>query len=175
MQSTHVTTPSRRAFIAALTVTCAALGAMPAPARAQHYHNPRGSFVLRPELALGFSEERTVVGLGAGFGYAVLTGVLPGLRGMVLIDDGELGGELGLTLTLTPPLDFYLVPYGYGELGRRWDSYGGAWMYAGGGGVFLGEPASPLGVQVGWIFRRFVYADFELDGSGPMIALSIRF
>lgn len=147
-----------------------ALGQESAPT----YHNPTGSFVIRPELRITVADDHTSVGIGAGVGYAVITGVLPGARGMVIIDDGQVGGELGLNLTLTPPLDFYLVPFAYGELGRRFDSFGGAWIYAGGGGLYIGEPASPLGLQLGWIFRRYVYEDIELDGSGLFVALTIR-
>ncbi len=139
------------------------------------YHNPTGSLVIRPELRITVANDRTVVGIGAGVGYAVITGVLPGARGMVIIDDGSIGGEVGLNLTLTPPLDFYLVPFAYGEVGRRFDSFGGAWMLAGGGGLYIGEPASPLGLQLGWIFRRYFYEDIGIDGSGLFVALTIRF
>jgi hypothetical protein len=137
------------------------------------YHNPTGSLVIKPELRVTVGGDRTVVGIGVGVGYAVITGVLPGVRGMVIIDD-EVGGELGLTLTLTPPLDFYLVPFAYGEVGRRFDGLGSAWLYAGGGGLYVGEPASSLGLQAGWIFRRYVYESVEIDGSGLLVALSIR-
>jgi hypothetical protein len=181
-------TTTQRASITALTLTCVAWFAMPVHAQEpgeardeasvsseppKSYHNPRGSFVLSPAFGVAVGSQTTAVAVGVGVGYAVLTGVLPGLRGVMIFGDG-VAAELSTNLTLTPPLDFYLVPFLYGELGRRFDEAGGAWLYAGGGGLYVGEPAAPFGVQVGWIFRRYVYDAVELDGSGLMVGLTLR-
>lgn len=181
-------TTTQRASITVMTLTCVALFVMPVHAQdpgearteesassepPRSYHNPRGALVISPSFGVAVGSQTTAVAVGVGVGYAVLTGVLPGLRGVMIFGDG-VAGELATNLTLTPPLDFYLVPFLYGELGRRFDEAGGAWLYAGGGGLYVGEPAAPFGVQVGWIFRRYVYEAVELDGSGLMVGLTLR-
>lgn len=145
-----------------------------APEEPQKYRNPQGSLVVGGAVGIAVGDGKTAVAIGLSVGYAVFTGVLPALRGVLIIDQ-KVGGELAATLTLTPPLSFVLVPFAHGEVGRRWDGFGEAWLYGGGGGVMLGDPASKLGVQLGWVFRRYAYEKVSVDGSGPLIAISIRF
>lgn len=145
-----------------------------APEEPQKYRNPQGSLVVGGAVGIAVGDGKTAVAIGLSVGYAVFTGVLPTLRGVLIIDQ-KVGGELAATLTLTPPLSFVLVPFAHGEVGRRWDGFGEAWLYGGGGGVMLGDPASKLGVQLGWVFRRYAYEKVSVDGSGPLIAISIRF
>ncbi len=140
----------------------------------QKYRNPQGSLVIGGAVGVAVGDGKTAVAIGVSVGYAVFTGVLPALRGVLIIDQ-KIGGEVAATLTLTPPLSFVLVPFAHGEVGRRWDGFGEAWLYGGGGGVMLGDPASKLGVELGWVFRRYAYEKVSVDGSGPLIALSIRF
>lgn len=145
-----------------------------APEEPQKYRNPQGSLVVGGAVGIAVGDGKTAVAIGLSVGYAVFTGVLPALRGVLIIDQ-KVGGELAATLTLTPPLSFVLVPFAHGEVGRRWDGFGEAWLYGGGGGVMLGDPASKLGVELGWVFRRYAYEKVSVDGSGPLIAISIRF
>jgi hypothetical protein len=114
-----------------------------------------------------------LVAFGAQVGYAVLTGVMPGIRGLIITGDG-VAGELAASLTLTPPLALYLVPFAVAEVGRRFDDQG-AWLYGAGLGAYLGEPESRIGLQAGWMFRRLVYETVSVDASGPIIALVISF
>lgn len=137
------------------------------------YHNPRGAIVANLLVGVAVGGNSTQVAFGAGVGYAVLTGVLPGLRGMMIVGD-SVAGEVAATLTLTPPLSFFLVPFAYGEVGRRFDALG-AWMLAGGPGLYVGDPRDTIVLQGGWIFRRYFYENVGLDGSGPLISLSIKF
>lgn len=145
-----------------------------APEEPSRYRNPQGSIQVTGAIGVSVGSEQTLVAIGAGVGYAVVTGVVPGIRGVIIAGDG-IGAELAGTLTLTPPLATYLVPFLVGEAGRRFDEFGGAWLYGGGGGLYVGEPASGLGLQVGWMFRRLVYEDVTLDASGPIISISISF
>jgi len=126
-------------------------------------------------LGIGVGSTQTTVAVGAGVGYAVITGVLPGVRGTVIINEDRVAGELATTLTLTPPITFFVTPFAYGELGRRFD-ISGAWMVAGGPGVYVGDPRDTFVLQVGWIFRRYFFEnDLELDGSGPLVSIAVRF
>lgn len=144
------------------------------PEEPAKYRNPRGSLVVGGAVGIAVGDGKTAVAIGLSVGYAVFTGVLPALRGVLIIDQ-KVGGEVAATLTLTPPLSLVLVPFAHGEVGRRWDGFGEAWLYGGGGGVMLGDPASKLGVELGWVFRRYAYEKVNVDGSGPLIAISLRF
>jgi len=137
------------------------------------YHNPRGSIVGTLIVGVDVGGVSTRVGVGAGVGYAVLTGVLPGVRGVLIFGD-EMAGELGATLTLSPPITFFLTPFAYGEVGRRFDS-SGAWIVAGGPGLYVGDPRDTFVLQAGWIFRRYLYEVGGVDGSGPLLALNVKF
>ena len=151
------------------------------PEQGPKYRNEAGSLVLSGGLGIGVGGRTTVVSIGAGVGYAPITGILPGVRGRFLASR-DVAGELAATLTLTPPLSSYLLPFVFGEAGRRFDSAGGGWLYGGGGGVYLGDADAPFSLQVGWVFRQIEYEDVGgededvvLDASGPLIALSLAF
>ncbi|MFO0726198.1 MAG: hypothetical protein U1E65_20610 [Myxococcota bacterium] len=138
------------------------------------YRNPQGSLVLGGGIGIAVGDGKTTVAVGLSAGYAVFTGVVPALRGTVIFAE-KMGGELAATLTLTPPINFFIVPALHGEVGRRWDGFGQAWLYGGGPAVYLGEADSALGLEVGWVFRRYSYdAGVAVDGSGPLISLSVR-
>lgn len=138
------------------------------------YRNPSGSISLNAVggVAVG---DRTSIILGAGVGYAVLTGVLPGVRGLLIAGNG-VGGELATTLTLTPPIPGSFTPFVVGELGRRWDPDVAAWMAGVGGGVYLGEPASSVNLQLGYIHRWFFLPGGGTQTLGaPIVGIAVRF
>lgn len=149
------------------------------PSRADAQPRPRsrygqGSMLVSLGLGLEVGNQRTRAAASASFGYAVLDGVVPGLRGMVVFTDPA-AGELAPNLFLTIPVDFPVLPFAYGEVGRRFDGAGGAWLLGGGGGLQFGYPRSPFGLQVGWLFRRYFYTDVSVDGSGLLLAATISF
>jgi len=114
----------------------------------------------------------TVFVAGVSVGYAVVTGVVPGVRGVVIAGEG-IGGEVALMVTLTPPLSWPLVPFVIGEGGYRWDRDFRGWIYGGGGGFYIGGPSRRFGLQVGWIFRRYAIEGFRtVDSSGPIIGVA---
>jgi hypothetical protein len=137
------------------------------------YRNPQKSINLGliAGAAVGGGQAQFVI--GANVGYAVLTGVVPGVRAVMIAGNG-VAGELGLTVTLTPPITTSFTPFAIGEVGRRFDDLGG-WIYGAGGGLYLGEPAAQFAFQLGWMFRRIVYSDHGVDASGPIVAFSARF
>ncbi len=137
------------------------------------YRHPQGALSLQGFLGGSFRESGNQFVVGVGAGYAVLTGVMPGVRGLVLMGDG-VGGELVGTLTLTPPLRLYLTPFIMGEAGRRFEPDFSGWLYGAGLGFFLGDPAKSFSLQAGWMIRRFVVADETLDVSGPILSISLR-
>jgi hypothetical protein len=140
------------------------------------YRNPEGSIALNAFIGVAVSSSGSRYGLGVGVGYAFITGVVPGVRALVVAGDG-VGGELAATLTLTPPIATSITPFAVGEAGRRFDPIGSGWLYGAGGGIYIGEPQATFGFQIGWIFRRIVYPDpiGSLDDSGPIVAISARF
>lgn len=151
------------------------------PERAQAderpYRNPQGALLLNGSLGLSVGSGVTYVGVGIGAGYAVVTGVVPGARGLVLFGSGATVGEVAATLTLTPPLRVYTLPFVIGEVGGRFEPAGRALVYGVGGGLYLGEADSTFAFQVGWMWRRAKFGG-ELgtfDISGPILSLSIRF
>ncbi len=150
-----------------------------APSRAEAQPRPRsrygrGAMLVSLGLGLEVGNQRTRVAASASFGYAVLDGVVPGLRGMVMPSD-PVAGELAPNLFLTIPVDFPVLPFLYGEAGRRFDGSGGAWLLGGGGGLQFGYPRSPFGVQAGWLFRRYFYSNVSVDGSGLLLAATVSF
>lgn len=139
------------------------------------YRNPTGSIVFGGIVGAAVGNRGTAFVLGASFGYAVVTGVVPGIRGVAVAGDG-FGGELAATLLLTPPLDWPVLPFVVGEGGHRWDRDFSGFIYGGGGGLFIGSPRSRVGLQVGWIVRRFAIHDGPtVDASGPLIGVSASF
>ena len=143
---------------------------------ASPYRNPEGSLLLSVVLGAGVGSAGTRFVGGAGVGYAVLTGVVPGVRGLVLAGGGGgVGGELAGTLTLSPPMASYITPFVLGEAGRRWQSGPNGWIYGAGAGVFIGEPWATLQLQVGWIWR---WLDIDggptLTASAPLVGINLR-
>jgi hypothetical protein len=146
----------------------ATAAAEPPPA----YRNPSGSWIVGGALGVATGGAGTVFGFGVSVGYAVITGVVPGVRGVLIAGRG-IGGELAATLTLTPPLDWPIVPFAAGEGGHRWDRDGRGWIYGGGGGVYLGAPSRSFGLQLGWMFRRYaVEGGATVDASGPLLGVA---
>lgn len=144
----------------------------PAPAV---YRNPTGSMVLGGVVGAAVGERGSAFVLGASFGYAVLTGVVPGVRGVAVAGDG-FGGEIAATLLLTPPLAWPVLPFLVGEGGHRWDPGSSGYIYGGGGGLFVGSPRSRIGFQLGWIVRRYAIHDGPtIDASGPLIGITASY
>ncbi len=136
--------------------------------------NEQGQLIVSAYLGAVVGQ-KSGIAVGAGVGYAVFGGVVPGVRGVVIASDG-IGGEVAATLTLSAPFDFYLIPFLIGEVGGRFDPIGQGLLYGGGGGVYIGNPNSTFGLQLGWMFRRIDYGDIgSADASGPIISLSLRF
>lgn len=155
------------------------LPARPPPDRDDEprYRNPQGSINLSAVLGAASSDSGTRFVFGGGIGYAFLTGVMPGVRGLIATGNGGTGGELAATLTLTPPLSFSFTPFVAGEVGRRFEPFGAGWIYGAGGGIYFGDPGGSVAVQLGWMFRRI---DFgapigSADISGPIVGVSISF
>lgn len=149
---------------------------VPAPEPLPVHRNPQGALNVSTVFGASVGGSGTQFVLGLGAGYAVFTGVMPGVRGLILVGDG-LGGEIATNLTLTPPIESSITPFVVGELGRRFEPFGAGWLYGAGGGIYLGEPAASFAVQLGWMFRRIAFADpvGNVDASGPIVSLSIRF
>lgn len=135
--------------------------------------NPSGAIALSAVLGVGVGDRTSFVA-GVGVGYAVVTGVLPGIRGLLIADDG-VGGELATTLTLTPPFGGSLTPFVVGETGRRFVPGFAAWFYGVGGGLYLGEPAASVNLQLGYIHRWFVLPSGVTGVGSPIVGVSIRF
>lgn len=140
------------------------------------YRNPTGSISLSGTAGVASSREGTSVIIGVGVGYAVFTGVVPGVRGLIISGPPGVGGELAATLTLTPPLSARFTPFVVGEAGRRWEPGLRGWLYGAGGGLYIGRPEASFGLQLGWIFRWIRLDDGRtVRGDGPIVGLSIRF
>lgn len=148
----------------------------PEPVASSGYRNPQGAIVLNLVLGLSTGQSTRFVA-GGQVGYAVLTGVVPGVRGLVIggSDNISTGGEVAATLTLTPPLVLSVVPFVVGEVGRRIQGDFSGWLYGGGGGLFFGKPTNRVSFQLGWIFRRLVVQGRNFDVSAPIIGVSVRF
>jgi hypothetical protein len=137
------------------------------------YRNPAGSWIVGGTIGAAIGGSGTVFVAGVSVGYAVITGVVPAVRGVVIAGEG-VGGELAATVTLTPPLSWPVVPFAIGEGGYRWDRDFRGWIYGGGGGFTIGAPSMRFGLQLGWIFRRYAIAGGDtVDASGPIVGLSV--
>ncbi len=137
------------------------------------YRNPQGTIAASGILGAGIGSTTTFI-IGAGFGYAVFTGVLPGVRAQLIAGD-FVGGEVAGTLTLTPPLPGTFTPFVIGEVGRRFVEDLSAWFYGVGGGVYLGEPSATVNLQIGYVHRWFVFQGGTYDVGAPLIGVSMRF
>ncbi|MEQ8275871.1 MAG: hypothetical protein RMA76_31310 [Deltaproteobacteria bacterium] len=139
------------------------------------YRNPRGTIAASGILGVGVGVGgNTTFVVGAGIGYAFITGILVGARGQLIAGD-LVGGELAGTLTLTPPLPGTFTPFLLGEFGRRFVEDFTAWFYGIGGGVYLGEPSATVNLQLGYVHRWFVYGSGTVDVGAPLVGISMRF
>lgn len=137
------------------------------------YRNPQGSVPISGNLSLSTGPLGTRFAVGLGIGYAVLTGVVPGVRGLLITGDG-VGGEAAATLTLTPPLSINWTPFLLGEVGRRFEPGGSGWLYGAGAGVFIGDPGGSASIQVGWMLRRYDFNGTVYAANGPIIGINWR-
>lgn len=145
--------------------------------RPSRLRDPQGSILVGLTGGASFSSRFTYGAVGLQAGYAVLTGVVPGVRGTVFFGDLT-GGELAGTLWLTPPIDFVVVPFAVGEVGYVWRNFDGfsqqGPLYGAGGGIHFGQPGDLFNLRAGLIYR---YLDVE-PGEGtisPLVVASLRF
>lgn len=137
--------------------------------------NPQGSVVVQGLAGMSAGGGQFTALIGLGVGYAVFTGVVPGVRGALFLGD-VFGGELLGNLTLSPPLAGSLVPFVAAEGGYRWEAGLRGPMYGVGGGLFLGDPTGPFGLQIGVMYRVWDYGGAEpLRVWWPIAGLSVRF
>jgi hypothetical protein len=135
--------------------------------------NQGGSWIVGGTLGVAVGGSGTAFLVGASVGYAVVTGIVPGVRGVLLAGRG-IGGEIAGTLTLSLPFDWSILPFVVGEGGHRWDRDARGWIYGGGGGVYIGSPSQSFGLQLGWIFRRYAIEDGPtVNASGPIVGISV--
>lgn len=115
--------------------------------------------------------------VGASLGYAVVNGVVPGIRGAVFFGDLT-GGELAATLWLTPPVEWPVVPFAVGEFGHAWQTVSDVeqtgLLYGGGAGLHLGSPADSIAVRAGVMYRYYDIGDGQGTFS-PIISFAFRF
>jgi hypothetical protein len=140
------------------------------------YRNPQGSILASFFFGGGYSSQNgAAVALGLGFGYAVITGVVPGVRGIMIASGDGVAGEVMGTLTLTPPLTWSITPFAQGEAGYRGDGDDSGVLYGAGIGAFLGDPGGRVALQLGWIWRRLnTRDDRNIDASGPLLGITYR-
>ena len=139
--------------------------------------DPQGSILVGVSGGASFGSEVQYGSIGVQGGYAVVTGVVPGLRTTFLFGDLS-GGEVVGTVWLTPPLSFAVVPFAVLEAGYAWQSFRGAdadgAVYGVGGGLHLGRPRDVFNLRAGVIYR---YYDFgvQRDVVAPIVVGSFRF
>lgn len=139
--------------------------------------DPQGSVLVGVSGGASLSDGFNYGTVGAQVGYAVVHGVVPGVRGNVFFGDLT-GGELAATLWLTPPIAFAVVPFAVGEIGYAWQnfndqSFDGA-LFGVGGGLHFGEPSDRFNLRAGVIYRYYDIA----GGDGyisPLVIASFRF
>jgi len=136
------------------------------------YRNPAGSVILGGSIGVATGDLETAFNLGVSIGYAVVTGIVPSLRGVLIAGDG-VGGELAATLTLSPPIDWPVVPFAVAEGGHRWERYERGWIFGGGGGVLIGWPTRRMSLQLGWIVRRYGIAEGAVTVMGPLFGVVV--
>ncbi len=145
--------------------------------RVSNLRDPQGSLLVGITGGATFASGVQFGTVGVHVGYAVLTGVVPGIRGNVFFG-GLSGGQVVGTLWLTPPINLVVVPFGVAEAGYVWqninDQPSNGAVYGVGGGVHLGRPTDRLAVRAGVIYRYF-----NIDGGegyiSPIIIGSLRF
>ena len=137
------------------------------------YRNPSGAWIVGGTIGAAVGGSGTVFVFGVSVGYAVFTGVVPGVRGVLIAGRG-IGGELAATLTLTPPFAWPVLPFVVGEGGYRWDRDVRGFIYGGGGGLYIGAPTNRFGLQLGWIFRRYAIEDGPtVNAGGPIVGVAV--
>lgn len=142
------------------------------PASAQ-VHDPKGSVIVGGSLGVISGRDQVSVAVGLNGGYAVLDGLVPGVRGMGFFGDIT-GGELAGRVSYTPPIPGPVAPFVVAEAGNRWEgSFSGA-LLGGGGGFHLGRPDSKVGFRAGLVYNRWFVLD-GIDLVRPMIQVSVRF
>ena len=150
-------------------------GARPLEPAAPSGHDPQGSIVANGILGFSSGSNGTSFVVGAGIGYAVVDGLVPGVRGYAVLGNAS-GGELALTLGYTLSAGWYVSPFVVVEGGRRWFAGDEGWVVGAGGGMRLGYPTSRLTLRVGWVFRRFyVTSGDPFDASAPIVGVQFRF
>lgn len=141
----------------------------------EQYRNPQGRWALGGTLGLSSGTGGTLFIAGANLGYAVYTGILPGVRGLSILGD-DVGGELATTLTLTPPVKWAFTPFVIAEGGRRWFAGQTGWLYGVGGGVYLGSTRQTFNFQLGYIFRFWARDGASTIGVGiPILGVTAQF
>lgn len=145
--------------------------------RLAQLHDPRGSLIVGVSGGGSFSSGFNYGIVGAHVGYAVLTGVVPGVRGAVFFGDLT-GGETAAMVWLTPPLALPVVPFAVGEIGYAWQNYptanfDGA-LFGAGAGVHLGQPQDRFNMRAGVIYRYYDLGG-GFDYWSPILMLSFRF
>ena len=168
-----------RHFVYAILLTvCASVVSAPTYAQGTRhkYRNQKGTVLLGVGLGvLVDSGSSTSLGVGANAGYAVFHGVVPGVRVLTFFG-GTFIAETAATLTLTPPMKSYVVPYLDLELGGRFDNIGNAFLYGGGLGVFLGKLTSGYALKLGYLYRKINYGDGLLvSDSRPSLSIALTF
>ena len=148
-----------------------------APERPSKYRDPQGALLIGITGGASIGSGLRYGSAGGHIGYAVVTGVVPGVRGTAFFGDLS-GGEVVGTLWLTPPLSARMVPFAVGEVGYVWQEVGsvktsGA-IYGVGGGFHFGRPTAGVAVRAGVVYR---YLDFAGGGGfvSPLLAGSFRF
>ena len=140
------------------------------------YRDAQGQVLFGVNGGYAFGNGAQFGSAGIHVGYAVVTGVVPGIRANVFFGDLS-GGQVVGTLWLTPPLAYVVVPFGVGEVGYVWQNLDGissnGMLYGVGGGLHLGRPTDRLGLRAGVIYRVF-----DAGGDGyfsPLAVASFRF
>jgi hypothetical protein len=142
-------------------------------ARAQAVHDPQGKVLVGGSAGVTVRDGSTAGTIGLQVGYAVIDGLVPGIRGMVLFGDFG-GGELAGTLFYTPPVTWPVVPFVTAEVGNRWEESTSGPLLGGGGGLHLGSPAARFGVRAGVVYNRWFVLG-GIDIIRPMALVSVRF
>jgi hypothetical protein len=136
--------------------------------------NPQGALLVNGVGGLVTGGGGTAGVIGVGVGYAVVTGIVPGIRGLLIFGD-IFGGEVSGTLTLTPPFEGAVTPYAIGEVGHRWEAEARGVIYGAGGGLYLGDPRAMFSLQLGAIYRIWDTQLGRVKGLSPVIGVSVRF
>lgn len=146
-------------------------------AQANGLRDPEGSILVGVSGGGQFSDEFNYGTVGLSFGYAVIDGVVPGVRGNIFFGDLT-GGELAATLWLTPPLRGPVVPFVVGEFGHAWQNFNDVeltgLLYGAGAGLHLGSPGDSITARAGLIYRYYDIGNGQ-SAFSPIISFGFRF